>query len=79
MNESKSNAKLIANMCTTQKGDHILFRGYGITSVDSVIPPKRSEIAEGAARWYPDARVAGVRVGVDDAEKGHFTVDVDVQ
>lgn len=79
MRESDNNASLIANMIQTQRGDHIMFRGYGITATDSLRPPRRSDVAEGAARWYPDARVQGVRVIADDAEKGHFTVDVDVQ
>lgn len=79
MRESDNNAELIANMIQTQRGDHIMFRGYGITATDSLRPPRRSDVAEGAARWYPDARVQGVRVISDDAEKGHFTVAVDVQ
>jgi hypothetical protein len=79
MRESDNNAELIANMIQTQRGDHIMFRGFGITATDSLRPPRRSDVAEGAARWYPDARVLGVRVIADDAEKGHFTVAVDVQ
>ena len=78
MRESDNNARLIANMIQTQRGDHILFRGYGITATDSLRPPRRSDVAEGAARWYPGARVLGVRVIADDAEKGHFAIEVDV-
>ena len=77
MNESKNPAKLIGNMIVTQRRDHILFRGYGITATDSLRPPRRSEIAEGAARWYPDVRIGRVISG-GEVNEGHFAVDVEV-
>lgn len=79
MKESENNAKLVANMISTQPGDHILFRGYGITALDSLRPPTRSEIATQAARWYPDVRVSKVHVNGTEANEGHFDVSVELR
>lgn len=75
MHESSSAAKLIANLCQTEPGSHMLFRGYGVASVDSNKMPTRSQVATQAARWYPEVRVTSVTTdGVD--ENGHVSVSV---
>lgn len=78
MNESKNNAKLIANLIQTEKESHCLFRAYGITAIDSNRPPRRSDIAVQCARYYPDVTVGRVKLDSVDVN-GHVTISVDLK
>lgn len=77
MHESSNAAKLIANLCQTEPGSHMLFRGYGVATVDSNRMPTRSQVATQAARWYPEVRVTNVQTtGVN--EQGHVQISVNL-
>ena len=77
MRESSNVAALIANMVQTEPKTHMLYRGYGVTSVDSSRMPTRSKIVTQVARWYPDATIG--KVSVNDVEpNGHVNLIVEV-
>lgn len=75
MRESGNVAELVANCIQTEPKTHCLFRGFGISSVDSNRMPTRSAVSQQVAKYYPDTAVKRVDVtGVN--EKGYVTIDV---
>lgn len=75
MRESTNAAKLIANLCQCETGEHMLFRGYGVATVDNNRMPTRSQVSTQAARWYPEVRVTNIQTtGVN--EQGHVQISV---
>lgn len=55
-------AQNIANMVKTVKGEHILFRSFGLDGVDSPNRLTRSALQVEANRWYPSVIVDNVTV-----------------
>lgn len=55
-------AQNIANMVKTVKGEHVLFRSFGLDGVDSPNRLTRSALQVEVNRWYPSVIVDNVTV-----------------
>lgn len=55
-------AQNVANMVKTAKGEHVLFRSFGLDGVDSPNRLTRSSLQVEINRWYPAVVVDNVTV-----------------
>lgn len=55
-------AQNVVNMVKTVKGEHVLFRSFGLDGVDSPNRLTRSSLQVEINRWYPDVVVDNVTV-----------------
>lgn len=55
-------AQNVANMVKTVKGEHVLFRSFGLDGVDSPNRITRSSLQVEINKWYPDVVVDNVTV-----------------
>lgn len=76
MGESRNIGALTANMIKTSKGEHCLFRGYGLADIDGQAP-RRSNVQAGLAEFLPGARCTSLSVSVDSA--GHVDAQLHVE
>lgn len=60
MKESVS--EQIANCLRTQAGTHVLYRGFGLSVVDSTNPPMRRDILIQLSTYYPDVTLNDVQI-----------------
>ena len=74
----KNTGKHIVNMIKTRRGEHPLFRAFGMGGdVDEPTRITRSGIQAEVVRWYPAARVDSIRV--DSASvSGEFAYTIEV-
>lgn len=52
----------IANCLKTQQGTHVLYRGFGLSVVDSTNPPMRRDILIQLSTYYPDVTLSDVQI-----------------
>lgn len=78
MRESGNTGKLIRNMVLCERGEHCLFRDYGLSVTDDIGAFSRTMIQSEISRFYPGAVVKSLSV-VEADEKGHFVYNVDVE
>lgn len=60
MKESVS--EQIANCLRAQAGTHVLYRGFGLSVVDSTNPPMRRDILIQLSTYYPDVTLNDVQI-----------------
>lgn len=71
--------KNIVNMIKTRRGEHPLFRAFGIGAVvDEPNRVTRAQIQAECAKWYPGARVKSVRTDSADIA-GNFVYTVEIE
>lgn len=71
--------KNIVNMIKTRRGEHPLFRSFGIGAVvDEPNRVTRAQIQAECAKWYPGARVKSVRTDSADIA-GNFVYTVEIE
>ena len=78
MRESGNTGKLIRNMVLCERGEHCLFRDYGLAVTDDIGAFSRTMVQSEISRFYPGVVVKSLSV-VEADEKGHFEYNVDVE
>lgn len=78
MRESENTGKLIRNMVLCERGEHCLFRDYGLSATDDIAAFSRTMIQSEISRFYPGVVVKSLSV-VEADEKGYFVYNVDVE
>lgn len=69
----------IVNMIKTRRGEHPLFRAFGMGAVvDEPNRVTRAQIQAECARWYPGAKVKSVRTDSADVA-GNFVYTVEIE
>ena len=52
----------IANCLKTQLSSHVLYRGFGLNTVDTTNPPMRRDILVQLSTYYPDIVLSDVTI-----------------
>lgn len=69
----------IVNMIKTRRGEHPLFRAFGIGAVvDEPNRITRAQIQAECVKWYPGAKVRSVRTDSADIA-GNFVYTVEIE
>lgn len=76
MKESVS--EQIANCLATNKGSHVLYRGFGLNVIDGTNVPMRRDILIQLSTYYPDVTLNDVTVTRVE-NNGHFEYKVDTK
>ena len=69
-------AHCIANCLATNKGSHVLHRGFGLNVIDGTNVPMRRDILIQLSTYYPDVTLNDVTVTRVD-NNGQFEYKVD--
>ena len=67
----------IANCLKTQQGTHVLYRGFGLNTVDTTNPPLRRDILIQLSTYYPDVTMNNLEITqVNNNGIFNYTVDI---
>ena len=66
----------IANCLATNKGSHVLYRGFGLSVTDEANAPMRRDILIQLSTYYPDATLDNVSI-IRAETNGHFEYKID--
>lgn len=69
-------ARCIANCLATNRGSHVLYRGFGLSVVDEANPPMRRDILIQLSTYYPDATLNNVSI-IRAETNGHFEYKIE--
>lgn len=58
----ENQAQCIANCLKTQLGSHVLYRGFGMNTVDSPNHPVRRDILIQLSTYYPDVTLSNIAI-----------------
>ena len=78
MRESGNTGKLIRNMVLCERGEHCLFRDYGLVVTDDTTAFSRTMMQPEISRFYPGAAIKSFSI-LDADAKGHFEYNIDVE
>ena len=68
----------VANCLATNKGSHVLYRGFGLNVIDGTNVPMRRDILIQLSTYYPDVTLNDVTVTRVE-NNGHFEYKVDTK
>ena len=71
-------AHCIANCLATNKGSHVLYRGFGLNVIDGTNVPMRRDVLIQLSTYYPDVTLNDVTVTRVETN-GHFEYKVDTK
>lgn len=69
----------LKNMCMCRRGEHPLYRGYGLNGVDGS-GLRKAEIKQQLDAFYPEIRNVEIKNNntLDDISSGHFKYEISV-
>lgn len=76
-NMFESTSQCITTCMNTQQGSHALYRGFGLSVVDSTNPPMRRDILIQLSTFYPDVTMNNVEI-IKTNSNGSFYYTVDL-
>ena len=74
----ESTGQCIANCLKTQLGSHVLYRGFGLNTVDATNPPMRRDILIQLSTYYPDVTMNNLEV-TQVNNNGNFEYIIDIK
>lgn len=74
----ESTAQCIANCLQTTKGTHIMYRSFGLNSVDATNPPMRKDILVQLSTFYPEVTMNDATITRVESN-GQFYYDVKIR
>ena len=69
-------AHCIANCLATNRGSHVLYRGFGLSVVDEANAPMRRDVLIQLSTYYPDATLNNVSITRAETN-GHFECKIE--
>lgn len=78
MRESGNTGKLIRNMVLSERGEHCLFRDYGLAVTDDIGAFSRTMIQSEISKYYPGAYVKSLTLDEVQSD-GSFEFNIDVE
>lgn len=67
----ENQAQCITRCLKTQEGSHVLYRGFGLNTVDETNPPLRRDILIQLSTYYPDVTLSNITITRTDIN-GNF-------
>lgn len=74
----KTTGHHVVNMFKTKRGEHCLFRSFGINATDDVGVLRKSTISEEVAKWYPAVKSVSVRRTGGTFERGESQYQISI-
>ena len=77
----ESTAQCISNCMLTEKPTHVLYREFGLRTIDDPMPPLRKDIMWQLATYYPAINLTDITIQTttDDAALGQFKYQINVE
>lgn len=74
----ESTAQCITNCLKTQLCSHVLYRGFGLNTVDQSNPSLRRDVLIQLSTYYPDVTMNDISI-IQTSSNGNFYYTVDVK
>ena len=74
----ESTAQCITNCLKTQLGSHVLYRGFGLNTVDQNNPSLRRDVLIQLSTYYPDITMNDISI-IQTSSNGNFYYTVDIK
>ena len=68
----------IANCLKTSLGSHVLYRGFGLNTVDVTNPPLRRDVLIQLSTYYPDVTMNNINI-TQVNNNGNFEYIIDIK
>ena len=78
MRESANTGQLVVNMVKTEKGTHVLFRGYGMSETDEATVLTRTSVQSEISKYYPGTYVKSLTLNGGQTD-GSFEFNIDIE
>lgn len=73
----ESTPQCISSCLKTQLGSHVLYRGFGLNTVDASNPPVRRDILIQLSTFYPDVTMNNLSITqVNNNGSFYYTIDI---
>lgn len=74
----ETTVQCITNCLKTQLGSHVLYRGFGLNTIDATNPPLRRDILIQLSTYYPDITMNNISI-IQTSSNGNFYYTVNVK